>query len=596
MKLEPDTGRSLNAITRRLVRLRIWWSERFRISEQQAVVFWAALVGIAGAWIAIGFKEATDALHWLLTGSHEGFVASFTAMPGWRRVLVPTAGGLMAGLTLYLGSRLKGQGNSTDYMEAVVVGNGNLPVRASLMKSISAWFSGASGGSIGREGPLVQLSSLAASITGRWLNFPVPRRRQLVACGAAAGLASAYNAPIAGAFFVSEIVLGSVALESLGPLVISAIVAALATRSYYGPEALYSAPLFTMQGNRELIPYLLLGVACGAAAALFLGFLKTSENAFTKLNLPAWARLSCGGLIVGLLALFHPEVAGNGRSLVFGVLHHPGTWQVLLAVLAFKLVATGATFGSGAVGGVFTPTLFTGAAFGYLFGAGCSFLLPSWGLEPGAFGLVGMGAFLAASTGAPVMAIIMLFELTLNYQILIPVTLASIAGHYVCRSLTKRSLYAEALDRKGAAVMARHLATLQLRDLMRPDKVAIASSASFGAVARQFLQSRHEFLHVEEDGRFAGAIALQDIKPYIDQQELERLLIAKDLIREKHPRLHPGYSMAEALEIFANTDLERLPVTDEKERLLGVVAQNDVMLFLAGKHTKESPAETATAP
>ena len=573
----------MGAVTRGLVRLRIWLGGRIRINEIQTTILWAALVGLMGAWVAIGFREATDWLHALFTGSHEGFVASFAAMPPWRRLLVPALGGLLAGLTLYWGSRLRGQGNSTDYMEAVVVGNGNLPVRASLVKSISAWFSASSGGSIGREGPLVQLSSLAASIAGRCLAFPLSRKRQIVACGAAAGIASAYNAPIAGAFFVAEIVLGSVAMESFGPLVISSVVATLATRSYYGAEAMYSAPVFVFGDNRELLPYLILGIVCGASAAGFLGFLKRCEWLFAKLRLPAWARLTLGGLIVGALSILHPEVAGNGKSLVFAVLHHPGTWQALAVILAFKILATGATFGSGAVGGVFTPTLFAGSALGYLFGVGSAHLLPGWNLEPGAFGLVGMGAFLAAATGAPLMAIIMLFELTLNYQILIPVMLASVVGYYVCRSITQRSLYADALLRKGAAVMARHLASLQLRDLILADKSLIPASFSFGAVAKQFLHSRHEYLHVEENRRFIGAIALQDIKPYLDQQELESFLIAKDLVRENSPRLQSTHSMAEALEIFANADRERLPVTDPENHLLGIITKNDILLFLAGK-------------
>lgn len=367
-------------------------------------------------------------------------------------------GGLLAGLTLYFGSRIKKRTSSTDYMEAVVVGDGNLSVRTSLVKCSSAWFSAASGASIGREGPLVLLSALAASVLGRWLKFPLARQRQIVACGAAAGIASAYNAPVAGAFFVAEIVLGSLAMDAFGPLVVSSVVATLVTRAHFGAEAMYSAPVFNLHQNRELLPYMVLGALCGLVAPLFLGFLKWSELGFGKLNLPDWARLALGGLIVGLLAVAHPQVTGNGRILVFSILHYPGTWQALAAIFLFKIVATGATFGSGAVGGVFTPTLYTGAALGYLFGVAAAALFPGWGLEPGAFGLVGMGAFLAAATGAPVMAIIMLFELTLNYQILMPVMLASVMGYYVCRSLTSRSLYKDALARKGAAAVAQHLA------------------------------------------------------------------------------------------------------------------------------------------
>lgn len=579
----------LSSSTRRLVRVRIWLSERLGFTELQATLFWAAVIGFLGAWSSIAFKEATEWLHHLLTGGHaEGYVDSFKAMPAWQRVAVPVAGGLFAGLTLYLGNRFRAQANSTDYMEAVVVGDGKLSVKVSLVKSLSAWFSSASGASIGREGPLVQLSSLVASVAGRWLNFPLARSRQLVACGAAAGIASAYNAPIAGAFFVAEIVLGSVAMEAFGPLVISSVVATLTTRAHYGAEAIYAAPIFTLHANRELLPYLVLGIACGLGTPLFLSLMKLGEKIFGKLPAPVWVKLTLGGLIVGLLAVYRPEVAGNGRALVFAVLHDPGAWEILAIVLVCKLLATAATFGSGAVGGVFTPTLFTGAAFGYLFGVATCALLPDWGMEPGAFGLIGMGAFLAAATGAPVMAIIMIFELTLNYQILMPVMLASVVGYYICRSLNPHSLYGEALKRKGAAAVAQHLATLKVGDLMSKDPGTLSPNATFGEVAKAFLQSRYEFLHIVEDGCFLGVVSLHDIKPYLDQPELEGLLIARDVMREDFPRLQPWQTMNEALDTFGQSEAERLPVTDAANGLMGAVTKTDVLLFLAGKPKRAS--------
>ncbi|MEO7097899.1 MAG: ClcB-like voltage-gated chloride channel protein [Luteolibacter sp.] len=573
---------------RRLIHWRIWWGEHVRFTEVQATLLWAAIIGFLGAWTSIGFKEATEWLHHLFTGHSGSYVESFREMPQWQRVAVPTAGGLLAGLVLLIGNRFRSRENSTDYMEAVVVGDGNLFVKGSLVKCLSAMFSSASGASIGREGPLVLLSSLAASVAGKWLKFPLARKRQLVACGAAAGIASAYNAPIAGALFVADIVLGSVAMEAFGPLVISSVIATLTSRAHYGAEAIYSAPVFTLHSNRELFPYLVLGLVCGLFAPLFLWFLKVGELFFSKLKIPIWSRLMLGGLIVGLLAWFRPEVAGNGRALIFGVLHDPGTWQVLLIVLICKVLATTATFGSGAVGGVFTPTLFTGAALGYLFGVAASALLPEWGLQPGAFGLVGMGAFLAAATGAPVMAIIMLFELTLNYQILMPVMLAGVIGYYVCRSLNPRTLYGDALKRKGAAAVAQHLSTLKVGDLMSSDAATICPNATFGEVAKSFLQSRHAFLYVAADGNFMGVISLHDIKPYLDQPDLESLLIARDIMREDFPVLHPAQTMYEALDAFGQADSERLPVTEMSGKLRGVVTRTDVLLFLAGKPSAQA--------
>ncbi|MDB6133213.1 MAG: Chloride channel core [Verrucomicrobiales bacterium] len=547
----------------------------------------------------MGFREATEWLHHVfagpaISGHVEGYVDTFRAMPLWQRVAVPALGGLLAGLTLTLGSRFKAKENSTDYMEAVVVGDGNLAVKVSLVKSVSAWFSSASGASIGREGPLVTLASLGASVAGRILGFTLARKRQMVACGAAAGIASAYNAPIAGAFFVAEIVLGSLAMEAFGPLVVSSVTATLATRAHYGSAAIYEAPVFTLHSNLELIPYLALGLACGLTAPAYLKLLRSGEKVFTLVPLPVWLRLMLGGLAVGLLALFHPEVAGNGRVLVFTLLHDPGPWEAVTVILICKLLATTATFGSGAVGGVFTPTLFTGAAFGYLFGTAAAALVPAWGLEPRAFGLVGMGAFLAAATGAPVMAIIMLFELTLNYQILMPVMLAGVVGYYTCRSLDPRSLYSDALNRKGAAAVAWHLSTLKVGDLMSPDTAVLPPGTVFGDVARAFLQSRHTFLNVVSEGRFRGVVSLHDIKPYLDQPDLESLLIARDVMREDFPSLRADQTMYEALDVFGRTEADCLSVTGPGDVFLGSVTRTDVLLFLAGKPKKETAQSRMT--
>lgn len=572
----------LSKSARRLVRARIWLSEHFRFSELQSTLLWAVVIGFLGAWTSILFKEVTEIIHAAVTGHRGGYVESFSHLAWWRRLLIPAAGGLLAGLTLYFGSRLKTKASSTDYMEAVVVGSGNLPVRISLVKSLSALFSVSSGAAIGREGPLVQLSSLVASASGKWMGFPLARQRQIVACGAAAGIASAYHAPVSGAFFVAEIVLGSLAMESFGPLVVSSVIATLTTRAYQGSEALYAAPVFTLHDTRELISYVMLGAVCGLAVPLFLKFLRDCEAWFSRLRLPLYLRLALGGLIVGSLAIYRPEVTGNGSSLVFGILNHPGTWQALLIVLVCKLVATGATFGSGAVGGVFTPTLFTGAAMGYLFGESCRAVLPGWGLEPGAFGLVGMGAFLAAATGAPVMAIIMLFELTLNYQILMPIMLAGVISYYVCRSITPNSLYGEALKRKGQVSVTEYLARLKVGDLMSQSQEPIAAEAGFGEVVRTFLQSRREFLNVVENGRFVGIISLHDIKPYLDQPDLESLLIAKDVMREGTCSLTFHQTMSEALHVFGRSESECLPVLDKDSRYLGSVSKTDLLLFLAG--------------
>jgi CIC family chloride channel protein len=471
-------------------------------------------------------------------------------------------------------------------MEAIVVGDGRVSFRKTLVKSLSSLFSGASGASIGREGPQVQLSAMLAALPGKWFPLSLPKRRQLVACGAAAGIASAYNAPIAGAFFVAEIVLGSLSVETFGPLVLASVASTLVTRALEGSDALYEAPTFVLYSYWEIVPYVGLGIACGLAAPLYLRFLRGSEAAFQRIPVHRVVRLVLGGAIVGALAILLPEVCGNGFSVLYSILHASWTVPALLAVLVLKVVATGATFGSGAVGGVFTPTLLTGGALGYLFGRAVEAVMPYQNLHPGAYALVGMGSFLAAATGAPVMAIVMVFELTLNYEIILPVMVACVLGHSVCRAFESRFLYGDSLERQGASLIAEQMRGFKVRNLMRERPVKVGQTATFREIAKLFLQHRFNYVYVvDEDDHFLGAVALHDIKAYLDDPDLARLVIAQDIQHMDFPRIPSDLPLDEALRAFERADSERLPVIESHAdpRLIGSLSKTDLLLHLTGQ-------------
>jgi CIC family chloride channel protein len=572
----------------------VWFTEVVHPSDLQITLGWAGVIGFGGALSSIGFRYATSELHKLFTGSSTpGLVESFVAL-SWRgRLFIPAFGGLLAGIVLYVGMRWRGGVTTGDYMEAVVLGDGKISTRRSVVKCTSAAFTIASGGSIGREGPLVQLSSLVASALGRWRGWSTPRLRLLVGCGAAAGIASAYNAPIAGALFVAEIVLGSVAMEIFGPLVFSSVVATLTIHAFLGANPIYAIPHFSLQSNWEVVPYVLLGLFSGLIAPWFLRLLDMSEKLARKLPIPVYLKMFLGGLIVGALAVGYPEVCGNGYSAVNKILAGNWTWQIVAIILLCKVLATAATFGSGAVGGVFTPTLFVGASAGYLFGAAAAHVPFGLTINESAFALVGMGAFLAATTHAPIMAIIMIFELTLDYQIILPLMLACVIGYYTSVSIEKRSIYSEALKRKGAGDYRYQLAELHVRDLMKPDPLTITPTARFAEIGQKFMANRFTYLYVTDDGRFVGAISLHDIKNYLNAPELAELVIAGDIVREDFPSIRPSASLTDALQSFAKHQGERLPVVTDHEmrRLVGSLAKTDVILALAG--SKRSPAPDA---
>ncbi len=569
-----------------LLKVRIWVAEVAHHNELQTTLLWAGVVGFLGGVASVAFRRLTEGLLWLFTRHTSEYVETFRHLPDWQRVAVPTVGGALAGLTLYLGARLNRQKSSTDYMEAIVLGQGTIPARSSFVKCASAAFSISSGGSIGREGPLVQLAAVLASLVGRWVGMPTARLRLLVACGAAGGIASAYNAPIGGALFVAEIILGTLAMESFGPLVFSSVIATLTVRQFLGVDPVYDTSKLAviMTSNWEIIPHLLLGLVAGLAAPWFLRGLRASERLFAATKLPPYVRLALGGAVVGGLSVVYPEVCGNGYSVVNALLHDHWLWQTVLAVLVFKLIATAATFGSGAVGGVFTPTLFAGASIGYLFCLAVRALWPGTPPVVGVFVLVGMGALLSATTHAPIMAIIMLWEMTHDYDIILPLMLACVIAHYTASAVEPASIYSESLKRKGAAFVRQQLAALRVADLMKKDPVAVPEISRFTVIAENFLTNRFNYLYVVGDGKkFKGAISLHDVKNYLNDPELASIVIARDIVQEKFPTVSVDESLTDALSVFSRHDGERLPVTSNftDRTLVGSLSKTDVILALA---------------
>ncbi|CCD35731.1 Chloride channel protein [Candidatus Paraburkholderia kirkii UZHbot1] len=409
-----------------LLKLRTRAQRFFRLSDSHTMLVWVVVVGVAGAATAV-FREGIEILQRLLGNHSEGLVALARSLSLPMRVLLPAVGGLIAGFCLLIARRRVSKNASTDYTEAVTIGDGVVPVWQSFWRSLSSLITISSGGSIGREGSMVQLATLASSLIGRWVHFDPPRLRLLVACGAAAGITSAYNAPIASAFFVTELVLGSMAMESFGPIVVSSVVANITMREFAGYQPPYEMPVFPTVTGIEVLLFVVLGLLSGVLAPHFLRLLAASKKRFSTLPLPLSARLALGGLIVGVISIWWPEVWGNGYEVVNSLLHEPWTWTALLTVLVFKIVATAATAGSGAVGGIFTPTLFVGAVLGCLFGIGVHAIWPDSTSAPYAYAMVGMGAFLAAATHAPLMAILMIFEMTtLSYQVMLPLMLSCV--------------------------------------------------------------------------------------------------------------------------------------------------------------------------
>jgi len=563
-----------------LLRLRTRAQDLFHLSDAHTMLVWSVIVGVLGALATVAFRHAIDFFQVLFSGTSGSFVEMARDLPRTVRFWLPALGGLIAGGFLVIARRGADKNSNSDYMEAIAIGDGRVPVRSSLWRSLSSLFTIGFGGSIGREGPMVQLAALAASLVGRWLHFDPARLRLLVACGAAAGITSAYNAPIAGAFFVTEIVLGSIAMDSFGPVVVASVVANITMREFAGYKPPYEMPVFPAVTGVEVLLFVALGFLCGAAAPQFLRLIDLSKAQFKRLPLPLPVRLALGGLVVGVISVWVPEVWGNGYSVVNSILHSPWAWNVLVMVLVFKIVATAATVGSGAVGGVFTPTLFVGATCGSLFGFAVHAIWPHATSPAFAYAIVGMGAFLAGATQAPLMAILMIFEMTLSYQVVLPLMLSCVVAYFVARAIGKTSMYEITLRRHHDEQERIRLRETLVGALVKPAETVVPLTASVHEMTRVFLEYPVKYLYViDTDGAFRGVVALKDITSDLLDKRDTSALTAEHYLQPEFDVLTPDMSIGDALQHFLAFQGERLPVIESKAtpKLVGAAYKTSLL-------------------
>lgn len=399
----------------------------------------AVLSGVAGALLVLLFQSLLHLTETAMGSPDHSLVGVARQLTPWQRALAPALGGWLAGWILLHGRRLLAK-TGGDYLEAVRVGSGRLGFRHTLINSLSSFCTVASGGSIGREGAMVSLSALAASLLTRRRVLPAARRRLLVACGVAAGWAAAYHAPLAGALFAAEVVRRRLRWREFPILLLASSCASLTVGRLLGLEPLYRTPPLPPLAWPALLAYCLLALSLGALAPVFIKLMSRTRAAFARIPWSLPWRMALGGAVVGGLAWFWPEMWGNGYSTVSQMLLSPPAWQLLAVLLACKLLATAATSGSGAVGGIFTPMLFAGASCGAL---GAQLLNAVWPETMPASGaaLVGMAAFLAATAQAPLLAVTMMLEMSGACAMLAPLALAALLAARVSLLLGGWSLY-----------------------------------------------------------------------------------------------------------------------------------------------------------
>ncbi|MGE3174718.1 MAG: chloride channel protein [Planctomycetota bacterium] len=558
-----------------------------------AVFALAAVIGVAGGLLGAGFQHLLLWLQHVLVGPGDRLSEAVSEhLSPVQTVLVPTAGGVLAGLVLLLVRRRPAPFGIAEIIGIVALRKGAIRIRDSLLQIVSSACTIGTGGSIGKEGANSQLAATVASGLGRMFRVNSRTRSVLLGCGVAAGMATSYNAPIAGAIFVMEAVLGNFAMDVFAPIVVSSVLATILRRGLLDDRALYSGDLPAHLGVLSwnlVLAALLLGVICGFGGLLFRGSLRLGKRAFQGLRLPAPAALGLGGLCVGAIGLWVPEVWGNGFEVITNITSGSAAAPVglVLSLFVWKVAATVATVGSGGLGGIFTPNLVVGAAFGAFFAYALEWLSPGSNAvaerhEQITFAFVGMAGLCAAMTHAPVTAVVLVFELTGHYELVLPIMLCSITASLVARMLDEDSYYTESLRRRGeelpTGLEELAIKTTYVRDVMRRDLATVRDTASFDEVMDRIGGERTDTLYVlDERGALVGHIELHDVKNFINDPTLSSVVIALDLTRPA-VTASPDDSLAAILPQFDDPNVTELAVTTTNPRqLIGRVCQQDVL-------------------
>ena len=542
------------------------------------------LVGLAVGFTSVITAHIIVFLQNQFWGSGQSLLDAAADNPWPVCIIIPLVGGLLVGLIGWFFRVETRGGGITTIMQAASLKGGVISLRQTAPRDWAAIVTISTGGSLGREGAMALLAAAIGSYTGRRFKLTTQQLRVLVCASAAAALAAVYNAPIGGSLFALEILMGNFALEVLGPVVVVSVISTLVYRSCMGNLPRFEVPHYELISAWELLPYLMLGLLCGLISLLFMRALFGTQDIFEKVPFPKYLKPAVGMALVGVIGVWLPHVYGNGFEAVNLTLRGQLPIILLLTLIPMKMLASSLTFGSGGAGGLFTPSLMIGSLLGGAFGFEVHRLFPHATAEQGAYALVGMGGVLAGITHAPLTAIMMIFEQTNNYQIVLPLMFVCIISHFTTRVLKGHSLDEESLRRRGVVlptgIEAGVMQSLRVEDIMHDDVPAISQSVTFPIIVEQFLKEPYSNIYVvNSEGKFLGAIRLHSLKEMLHQTEALSTVIADDLVDQSFHFVTPRQNLADAMDIFWQENAERLPVINNPadRKLIGWISKRDLL-------------------
>jgi len=557
----------------------------FRLGEHTTIIIMSVIVGLLSGFANVIFRATMHFVHeFIFVGGSALLRISEGGYYKFLTPLLPVCGALLLiPLSFIFKEGFYGYGFPS-FLERVNIQGGKIKVKTIFSKILGPALLIGSGGSAGVEGPIAQIGGAIGSLVGHVFKVSGNRIKLLIAAGAAGGVAATFNAPIAGVMFATEIVLlGNYELTSFSAIVISSGIATVVSRMYYGGSPVFTVPAYEV--NPYEIPlYILFGVFIGVVAVVYIKTFYKVKDAFEKHKMHPKLKPVVGAFLVGSIGIFFPQIMGDGYDFIQHALEGKIIFAIMFAVIFLKIIATSLSIGSGGPGGVFAPALFIGAMAGGAFGWAVHSLFPAYTSNPAAYATVGIGSFLAAATHAPLTGIFLLFEMTGNYKIIIPIMFASIVGTLTAKRLYHDSIDTVELTRKGINLHdgreASVLSSISVRSVMRTTFITIHEDTDIHDLLDKVVEGdSFYFPVVDSDGLLTGIISLQDIRSVLFEEDLKGILKVKYMVSHHVIVLTPNDNLNTAIEKFSIKDLGEIPVVDiyDSRKVVGMLKRGDVI-------------------
>lgn len=564
--------------------------EYFLNSRLVIPIVLAGLVGVVTGLLAVGFIgsiEAIERLSLSLGGNLFRFLGDY-----WL-ILVPVIGGLIVGpMVIFLAPEAKGHG-VPEVLKAIAVHGGRIRPVVVLVKAAASALSIGTGFSVGREGPIVQVGSALGSSLGQYFKFSEIRLKNMIACGAAAGIAAVFNAPIAGVMFASEVILRDFGARALSTVVVAAVASSIISRIFLGEDPAFVTPSYALESPVEMFFYVLLGLLSALAAIGFIVFLAKTENIFDKWRFPAWLKPAFGGILIGVLGLMFPQILGSGLKTIEEALHGNMELTLLMMLIVVKILATSLSLGAGSSGGVFAPSLFIGAVLGGAFGNVLNGIFPETALAPGAYAVVGMASVFAASAHAPVTAVLIVFEMTGDYKIILPMMVSVVLATVISQMFHKESIYTDRLKEKGVDLEFLHdakiLGSVQVSDVMEKKFEAIPTGLSGKKLMEKILNRKGKCLFTfESSGKLCGIIKPEKIQETLLEESVAAV-VAADIAEPIQEYCLSNEPLSEASRLMMAQGLMEFPVMDPENqtKMVGVLRSENIFKAITSMSAKQ---------